>query len=120
MRIHLIAPTKNGETYLFGKGLLAPLGLMYLAAHTPDDVDVKIIDESVGAIDFSDVPDVVGISTMTATAPRAYDIADMYRARGAKVILGGIHASMLPEEALRHADMQFKAVFASKRCGHAY
>jgi radical SAM superfamily enzyme YgiQ (UPF0313 family) len=104
MRVHLVAPTKNGETYLFGKGLLAPLGLMYLAASTPDGVDVRIIDESVGPIDFTDVPDVVGVSSMTATAPRAYDIADMYRSKGAKVVMGGIHASMLPEEALQHAD----------------
>ena len=104
MKVHLIAPTKNGETYLFDKGLLAPLGLMYLAAHTPEGVDVRIIDESVGPIDFSDVPDLVGISCMTATAPRAYDIADRYRALGATVVMGGIHASMLPEEALAHAD----------------
>jgi radical SAM superfamily enzyme YgiQ (UPF0313 family) len=104
MKVHLVAPTKNGETYLFDKGLLAPLGLMYLAANTPEGVDVRIIDESVEPIDFTDIPDLVGISTMTATAPRAYDIAEMYRSRGAMVVMGGIHASMLPEEALGHAD----------------
>jgi radical SAM superfamily enzyme YgiQ (UPF0313 family) len=104
MKIHLVAPTKNGESYLFNKGLLAPLGLMYLAAHTPADVDVRIIDESVEPIDFTDIPDIVGITTMTATAPRAYDIADMYRSKGATVVMGGIHASMLPEEALEHCD----------------
>lgn len=104
VKVHLIAPTKNGERYLFNKGLLAPLGVMYLAAHTPEGVDVKIIDESVEPIDFTQIPDLVGISTMTATAPRAYDIADMYRSRGAKVVLGGIHASMVPSEALGHAD----------------
>lgn len=104
IRLHLIAPTKNGETYLFNKGLLAPLGLMYLAAHTPQDVEVRIIDESVERIDFNDTPDLVGITAMTATAPRAYNIADQYRALGAKVVMGGIHVSMLPEEALEHAD----------------
>ena len=104
MKLHLVSPTKNGETYLFNKGLLAPLGLMYLAAHTPGDVDVSIIDENVGHIDFTDVPDLVGITTLTQTAPRAYDIADRYRALGARVILGGIHASMLPDEAAQHAD----------------
>ena len=104
MKIHLVAPTKNGESYLFNKGLLAPLGLMYLAAHTPADVDVRIIDESVQPIDFTDIPDIVGITTMTATAPRAYDIAEMYRSKGATVVMGGIHASMLPEEALEHCD----------------
>jgi radical SAM superfamily enzyme YgiQ (UPF0313 family) len=104
MKIQLIAPTKNGESYLFDRGLLAPLGLMYLAAHTPAGVDVRIIDESVEPIDFSDVPDVVGITSMTATAPRAYDIADRYRALGVKVVMGGIHPSMVPDEALEHAD----------------
>jgi len=104
MKIHLIAPTKNGETYLFNKGLLAPLGLMFLAAYTPESIDVRIIDESVESIDFTDVPDMVGITSMTATAPRAYDIADRYKAKGAKVVMGGIHASMLPEEALQHSD----------------
>jgi radical SAM superfamily enzyme YgiQ (UPF0313 family) len=104
LKLHLIAPTKQGETYLFNKGLLAPLGLMYLAAYTPPEVEVRLIDENVERIDFSQVPDLVGITTMTATAPRAYEIAGRYRALGAKVVLGGVHASMMPEEALRHAD----------------
>lgn len=104
MKLHLIAPTKQGETYLFNRGLLAPLGLMYLAAHTPPEVEVRLIDENVERIDFSDVPDLAGITTMTATAPRAYEIADRYRELGARVVLGGIHASMIPEEASAHAD----------------
>ncbi len=104
MRIDLIAPTKKGETYLFNKGLLAPLGLQYLAAYTPEDVEIRIVDENVEHVDFSDVPELVGITTMTATAPRAYDIADRYRELGVKVVMGGVHASMLPEEALQHAD----------------
>jgi radical SAM superfamily enzyme YgiQ (UPF0313 family) len=104
LKLHLIAPTKQGETYLFNKGLLAPLGLMYLAAYTPPEVEVRLIDENVERIDFSDVPDLVGITTMTATAPRAYEIAGRYRSLGTKVVLGGVHASMIPEEALRYAD----------------
>ncbi len=108
MKLHLINPTKDGETYLFNRGLLAPLGLMYLAAHTPEDVEVRLIDENVEHIHFEETPDIVGITTMTATASRAYSIADTYRARGSKVVLGGIHASMLPEEALQHADAVVK------------
>lgn len=104
MKVHLVSPTKNGESFLFNKGLLAPLGLMYLAAHTPTDVDLRILDENVEPIDFSDIPDLVGITTLTQTAPRAYEIADRYRAAGARVVLGGIHASMLPDEAAGHAD----------------
>jgi len=77
---------------------------MYLAAHTPPEVEVRLIDENTEPIDFSEAPDLVGITTMTATAPRAYEIARRYRGQGAKVVLGGIHASMVPEEALRYAD----------------
>lgn len=104
MKLHLISPTKKGETYLFNKGLLAPLGLMYLAACTPEEVEIRIIDENTERLDFTEVPDLVGITTMTATAPRAYEIASRYRALGSKVVLGGVHASMLPEEALQYAD----------------
>lgn len=77
---------------------------MYLAAHTPPEVEVRIVDENTERVDFSEVPDLVGITTMTATAYRAYEIARRYRALGAKVVLGGIHASMVPEEALRYAN----------------
>ena len=104
MKVHLVSPTKKGETYLFNKGLLAPLGLMYLAAHTPPEVELRLIDENVERIDFTAVPDLVGITTMTATAPRAYEIARRYRSLGSKVVLGGVHASMMPAEAARFAD----------------
>ncbi len=49
-------------------------------------------------------PDLVAISVWTATAPQAYEVADAYRARGIPVVLGGVHPSLLPAEALRHAD----------------
>jgi radical SAM superfamily enzyme YgiQ (UPF0313 family) len=77
---------------------------MWLAAYTPPDVQVRVINENVEGIDFSDIPDLVGITAMTATAARAYEVADIYRDLGAQVVLGGIHASVLPEEALEHAD----------------
>lgn len=104
MKLHLIAPIRKRETYLFNRELFPPLGLMYLAAYTPKEVEVRLTDEGVERIDFTDIPDLVGITTMTATAPRAYEIADRYRELGAKVVLGGVHASMVPEEALEHAD----------------
>jgi len=104
MKLHLIAPTRKRETYLFNRELFPPLGLMYLAAYTPKEVKVRLTDEGVERVDFTDIPDLVGITTMTATAPRAYEIADRYRELGAKVVLGGVHASMVPEEALEHAD----------------
>ncbi|MDY6794380.1 MAG: radical SAM protein [Actinomycetota bacterium] len=103
MRITLITPAKEGEKVL-NRSYFVPLSLMYLAAYTPDDVEVRIIDENLEKIDFEDKPDLVGITSMTATAMRAYEIADTYRSRGVKVVMGGIHASMLPQEALEHAD----------------
>ena len=79
------------------------LGMYRLAALTPPDVDIEIIAENVNTIEYRDV-DLVGISVITPAAPRAYEIADRFRTRGAQVVLGGIHPSTLPEEALLHAD----------------
>ncbi len=107
MKLHLIAPTKRRGTYFtyfFNRGFFPPLSLMCVAAYTPKEVEVRLIDENVERIDFADVPDLVGITTMTDTALRAYEIAERYRELGAKVVLGGIHASMVPEEAMEHAD----------------
>jgi len=81
-----------------------PLNLAIVAALTPPDVDITLIDENVTAIDFGRRFDLVGITVVTHTALRAYEVADAFRARGAKVVLGGIHPTMLPEEASQHAD----------------
>jgi len=81
-----------------------PLGLLTLAALTPPDCEVRLLDEEVEEIDFDDETDLVGISALTITANRAYEIADEYRRRGVKVVLGGIHATVMPREAARHAD----------------
>jgi radical SAM superfamily enzyme YgiQ (UPF0313 family) len=67
-------------------------------------VDVQLMDENVGAVDTKAEVDLVGISSMTASAPRAYQIADEFRARGVPVVLGGMHPTAMPEEAARHAD----------------
>ncbi len=75
-----------------------------VAALTPPEVEVSLTDENVTVIDFQKETDLVGITSLTVTAQRAYEIADTFRARGVKVILGGIHPSMLPEEASQHAD----------------
>lgn len=80
------------------------LNLAILAAITPDDVDVQIIDESVEAIDFDTQADLVGITAMTNMAPVAYKIADEFRRRKRKVVLGGVHVTVCPDEAQDHAD----------------
>jgi len=86
------------------KAIFIPLNLCICAAVTPADWQVKIVDECVEKIDFNEKGDVVGISAMTCTAPRAYAIADEFRKRAVTVVMGGIHPSALPEEALKHSD----------------
>lgn len=89
----------------FGGGSrLPPFALMVLAALSPPHVEVRIADEFVDDIDFESDVDLVGISLLTMAAPRGYEIADRFRQRGAKVVLGGIHATAMPEEAGLHAD----------------
>lgn len=83
--------------------LFYPLGLAYVAGATPSDWDVRIIDENFEPFRFEEA-DLVGITAFTANINRAYEIARIYRDRNIKVVLGGIHASMLPDEALEHAD----------------
>jgi radical SAM superfamily enzyme YgiQ (UPF0313 family) len=80
------------------------LGLLKVAALTPPDWEVSIIDEKVEGVDFDQHADIVGITAMTPAVNRAYKIADEFRARGKKVVMGGMHISKLPDEALQHCD----------------
>lgn len=80
------------------------LNLAIIAAITPPDVEIQIVDESVESIDFDCSADLVGITAMTNMAPVAYRIADEFRKRGRTVVLGGVHATVCPDEALQHAD----------------
>lgn len=88
------------------KGLFAPTGLMICAAVAPSHWDVELIDECVTDAPHRPAPgcDVVGISAMTTQAKRAYEIADAYRRLGVTVVMGGIHPSAMPEDALPHCD----------------
>jgi radical SAM superfamily enzyme YgiQ (UPF0313 family) len=81
------------------------LGVLMLAAMTPENYEVRLINEHVDPLDFDAIDsDLVGITVMTPMAPRAYEIADELRKRGKIVILGGMHPTYLPHEALEHAD----------------
>jgi radical SAM superfamily enzyme YgiQ (UPF0313 family) len=87
---------------------LTPLALATLAALTPPDIDVGFSDDQIHPIDLNDGfqgADLVAISVMSKTAYRAYQIADACREKGIKVVLGGIHPTILPEEASAHADV---------------
>lgn len=82
-----------------------PLSLLMLAAVTPPDVEIKIIDERLDTIIFDEATDLVGITVVTRSANRAYYIADEFRKRNVPVVLGGIHPSILPQEAGLHSDV---------------
>jgi radical SAM superfamily enzyme YgiQ (UPF0313 family) len=103
MKLELIAPATE-TSRVWHKAVFPPLGLAAVAALTPPEIEVSLTDENVAVVDFREVVDLVGITALTATAQRAYDIADKFRARGVKVVLGGAHPSAMPGEALQHAD----------------
>lgn len=86
------------------RSVFPPLNLAMLAAYCPPDAEVRIIDECVEPVNFEADADLVGITAMTCLAPVAYRIADRYRERGKTVVLGGIHPTLLPQEAAAHAD----------------
>jgi radical SAM superfamily enzyme YgiQ (UPF0313 family) len=77
-----------------------------LAALVPDELNAKVViqDEGVEPLDLDFSADLVGISAITGTALRAYEIADELRSRGHTVVLGGVHPTLMPEEAQLHAD----------------
>jgi radical SAM superfamily enzyme YgiQ (UPF0313 family) len=106
MRVKLIFPGRRMRALeIRGKNHLIPSEtLTTLAAVTPPQHEVTIEDENVQRLHLDDRPDVVGITVYTFLAPRAYEIADHYRARGVHVVLGGLHVTGRPEEALEHAD----------------
>mgnify|MGYP003591882327 FL=1 len=80
------------------------LSLAVVAATTPEKWETALCDEGFGPVDLDDPAEVVAITAMTAQATRAYEIADAFRSRGKTVVMGGFHASNLPEEALGHVD----------------
>jgi radical SAM superfamily enzyme YgiQ (UPF0313 family) len=92
---------------IFKKSLrYQPLTLTTLAALAPPelDVDFRLIDEGIDDIPLGLETDLVGITVITGTAPRAYELAAHFRGRGIKVVLGGPHVTLVPDEAQLHAD----------------
>ncbi len=80
------------------------LSLPTIAAYTPSGWDVVLVDEAVQDVDFDQPCDLVGLSIMTCYAPRAYEISAEFRKRGKTVVLGGVHPTYCPDEALRYCD----------------
>jgi radical SAM superfamily enzyme YgiQ (UPF0313 family) len=110
-RAKFILPALTEATSPFWRpikySLFPPLGLATLAAYLNPDLEISLQDEHVEKLDLNDEPDLVIIQVYITNAYRAYQIADHYRARGAYVVLGGLHVTSLPDEAAPHADTIF-------------
>ncbi len=106
MRITLIHPFQFFGLDRFAYRFLPLNGitLTYLARLIPPGHDVRLLYEAREAINYAAPTDVVAITTLTVMANKVYRIADRFRKKGVKVILGGPHASAVPEEAKNHAD----------------
>ena len=107
--IHLINPKTDSVTtrpLYMNRALYSPLaGLLAVAAAIPrDQYEVVLTDENIEAVDFDLKADLVGISAMTSYVNRGYEIADQFRAKGIPVVMGGVHPSFMPQEALKHCD----------------
>ena len=111
LRVKFILPALTEATSPYWRpikySLFPPLGLATLAAYLSPDDEAVIEDEHVAPLRFDDRPDLVAIQVYITNARRAYRLADHYRARGAYVVLGGLHVTSLPEEAAPHADTIF-------------
>jgi radical SAM superfamily enzyme YgiQ (UPF0313 family) len=109
-RILLISP--RGPLYRHRTGIwkkslrYAPLTLTTLASLIPAELEteVTLVDEGIHDVDLAASADLVGISAITGSAPRAYELAGQFRRRGLPVVLGGVHPTLMPDEAAAHAD----------------
>ena len=109
MKIRLIDPAYDHPYMSHSQKVIkriwfARLTLTTLAALTPPDIEVKITDENLEPVDFEEEVDLVGVTGMVMHASRAYEIARRFRQRGIPVVMGGPHASSLPNEAKEHVD----------------
>ena len=107
-RVLLVFPREKGVQFSNDTRYPFPiLGLTLLAALFPKEYEIKIVNEAIEEIDFEGPVDLVGITGLTCVIERAYEVADRFRERGVKVVLGGVHPSLLPDEAKEHADSVF-------------
>jgi radical SAM superfamily enzyme YgiQ (UPF0313 family) len=103
--IGLVMPDKESDFPKWERGVSLPsLTMEAVAASIDTDAEIKIIDETVHSLDLNERFDLVGISINTATAARGYELARHFKNNGAYVVMGGVHAAVLPEEALSYAD----------------
>ena len=106
MKITFILPAigkKPGKKYI-GTWKMEPITISMLKALTPPRYETEFFDDRIELIDYNIETDVVAITLETYTALRGYDIAAKFKARGKKIIFGGYHATLCPDEAMEHGD----------------
>ena len=106
MKITLIKPNigRREHSLYVDNASMEPLQLGILAALTPKDVEVVLYDDRLEPIPYDEPTDLAAITVETFTARRSYEIAAEYRKRGVKVLMGGIHVTLIPEEVAEHCD----------------
>lgn len=104
-KLLLINPLNSGNKGLIihKKVIYPPLALGIIATLTPDNWDVELLDENFDDFEYKDA-DMVALTALTSSVTRAYEIANNYRKKGITTVLGGIHASMRPQEAMKLVD----------------
>ena len=109
MKVTFIKPNigRREHSLYVDEGRMEPLQLGVLAGLTPSDVEVVLHDDRMESIPYDEQTDLVAITVETYTARRAYEIADEYQQRGVPVIMGGMHATLMPDEVAEHADSIF-------------
>ncbi|PIE34180.1 methylase [candidate division KSB3 bacterium] len=106
MKLTLIKPNigRMEHSLYVDEARMEPLQLGVLAALTPPDVEIVLYDDRMETIPYDEPTDLVAITVETFTARRAYEISAEFRRRDVPVVLGGMHPTLLPEEAVKHAD----------------
>jgi radical SAM superfamily enzyme YgiQ (UPF0313 family) len=104
MKIKFIAPHEHRKDALSSPFKMQRVNLPLLAGLTPPGHTITIVEEAFAPDDINQDVDLAGITVLTELAQRAYQIGDAYRRKGVKVVMGGIHPTVLPDEALQHAD----------------
>ena len=102
--VHPCVGRRAGDRSYIRTWQMEPLSVATIAGLTPDDVEIRFYDDRLELIPFDEPTDFVAISVETYTARRAYQIASEYRKRGVRVVMGGFHASAMPEEVARYAE----------------
>lgn len=108
MKVKLVLPSLTEAKSPFWRpikySLFPPLGLATLASYLSAEDEIELVDQHVEKLQINDNPDLVLIQVYITNAKRAYRIADHYRKCGAFVVLGGLHVTSMPNEAINHAD----------------